>query len=145
VQTKGVTLEPFRPLEIGLSLGCGFVARGFASDIDHLADLIVQGVRHTGFSLIDVLQPCVSFNRLNTQAWYKERVYKVDSEANYNPADFISAFGKAREWGDRIPLGVIYRKEKPSYEELSGLSELDPLIEYEANTEEFEKALKKFI
>jgi 2-oxoacid:acceptor oxidoreductase, beta subunit, pyruvate/2-ketoisovalerate family len=144
VQTKGVALEPFKPLEIALSLGCGFVARGFANDIDHLADLVVQGVHHTGFSLIDVLQPCVSFNRLNTQAWYKERVYKLDSEAHYDPTDFSSAFSKAREWGDRIPLGVIYRNEKPSYEDLSGLSALDPLVEYEAGAEEFEKALKKF-
>jgi 2-oxoglutarate ferredoxin oxidoreductase subunit beta len=144
VQPRGVTLEPFRPLEVALSLGCGFVARGFANDPDHLAELIVQGVQHTGFSLIDVLQPCVSFNKLNTQAWYKERVYKVDSQADYNPTDFTAAFAKAREWGDTIPIGVLYRHEKPSYEELSGLSALKPLVEYEASAQEFESALKKF-
>jgi 2-oxoglutarate ferredoxin oxidoreductase subunit beta len=127
-----------------MTLGCGFVARGFANDSEHLADLIVQGVGHAGFSLIDVLQPCVSFNKVNTHAWYKERIYKLEGEPGYDPTDFSAAFAKARQWGERIPLGVIYRNEKPSYEELSGLSALKPLVDYEADSDEFEKMLKKF-
>ena len=64
VQPHGVIVEPFRPLALAISLGCGFVARGFAGHPDSLASLIVQGVEHKGFSLIDVLQPCVSFNKI---------------------------------------------------------------------------------
>jgi 2-oxoglutarate ferredoxin oxidoreductase subunit beta len=136
-------MEPFRPLEIALALGCGFVARGFSGDAERLADLIMQGVGHRGFSLIDVLQPCVSFNKVNTHAWYKERVYAVEEEAGYAPADLAAAFVKARQWGERIALGVLYRSDRPSYEELSGLSGLGPLVDYEADHAEFEKCLQK--
>jgi 2-oxoglutarate/2-oxoacid ferredoxin oxidoreductase subunit beta len=129
VQTKGVALEPVRPLELAIALGCGFVARGFAGETDHLASLIVQGVRHKGFALIDVLQPCVTYNRLNTFAWYRERVYKIDG-TSYDPADKAAAYVKAAEWGDRIPLGVIYKNEKPTYEEKTGLDAISPLVEH---------------
>jgi 2-oxoglutarate ferredoxin oxidoreductase subunit beta len=143
VQPRGVAMEPFRPLEIALALGCGFVARGFSGDAERLADLIVKGVGHAGFSLIDVLQPCVSFNKVNTHAWYKERVYAVEEEAGYAPADLAAAFVNARQWGERIALGVLYRSDRPSYEELSGLSGLGPLVDYEADPAEFEKCLQK--
>jgi 2-oxoglutarate ferredoxin oxidoreductase subunit beta len=129
VQTGGVIAGPVRPLELAIALGCGFVARGFSGEPDHLASLIVQGVEHRGFSLIDVLQPCVSFNRKNTFAWYKERIYKIDQE--HDPADIDAAFKKAREWGEKIPLGIMYRAEKPSYEDMSGIAGLRPLVEYE--------------
>jgi 2-oxoglutarate/2-oxoacid ferredoxin oxidoreductase subunit beta len=145
VQTHGVMLEPIRPLELALSLGCGFIARGFSSDSDHLSSLIVQGVRHRGFSLIDVLQPCVTYNKLNTQAWYKERVYKLEQETGYDCGDITAAFQKAREWGDHIPLGIIYRNEKPCYEEKTGLDSLKPLVEYEPEDVAFEEIMKKFL
>ena len=98
-----------------------FLARGFAGDIDHLTGLIEAGVRHHGFALIDILQPCVSFNHVNTFAWYKERVYKVEDE-KHDPSDWNAAMAKAMEWGDRIPTGVIYRNERPVYED--GLPQL---------------------
>lgn len=128
VQTTGVLAEPVKPLTLAISLGCGFVARGFSGEPDHLASLIVQGIGHRGFSLIDVLQPCVSFNKKNTFAWYKERIYKI--EKDHNAADIDAAFKKAREWGDHIPIGMFYNIEKPCYEDKSGLAGLKPLIEY---------------
>jgi hypothetical protein len=74
-------------------------------------------------ALVDVLQPCVTFNRKNTYDWYRERVYSL-AETDYDPGDRVAAFQKALEWGDRIPLGVIYRTELPSYEEqVAGLAE----------------------
>jgi 2-oxoglutarate/2-oxoacid ferredoxin oxidoreductase subunit beta len=75
-----------------------------------------------------VLQPCVTFNRLNTHAWYRERVYKLDG-TSHDPADKSMAYARAAEWGDRIPLGVIYKKEKPTYEDLTGLNAVPPLVE----------------
>jgi 2-oxoglutarate ferredoxin oxidoreductase subunit beta len=143
IQTHGVS-APIKPLLLALSLGCGFAARGYSDNIDHLASLIVQGVRHKGFSLIDVLQPCVSFNKLNTRAWYKERVYELDQEAGYDYTDFTSAFVKAGEWGERIPLGIIYRNEKPCFEENIGLDSLKPLVEYEPDDVEFEEIMMYF-
>lgn len=144
VQPKGVMAGAFRPLECAIALGCGFVARGFANDADHLASLIVQGVRHKGFSLIDVLQPCISFNKMNTQAWYRERIYKLEEETGYDCTDIIAAFQKSREWGDRIPLGILYRNENPCFEDTIGLGSLKPLVEYEPDEIDFGEVLKRF-
>ncbi len=127
VQPGGVILDPLRPLELAIAMGCGFVARGFSGDIDHLASLIVKGVAYKGFALIDVLQPCVSFNRTNTAAWYRERVYDVSAQPGYNASDKAAAYEKAEEWGERIPTGLIYYREKKSYGENSGLSAMPPL------------------
>ena len=144
VQTRGVATEPVKPLLLALSLGCGFVARGYSDDIEQLASLIVEGVRHKGFALIDVLQPCVSFNKLNTRKWYKERIYKLNSETGYDCYNIAAAFQKAGEWGEHIPLGIIYRNEKPSFEENIGLDSLKPLIDYEPEETDFEELMKEF-
>lgn len=114
-QPFGVFSEQFNSITLAVALNCSFVARGFAGDIDHLKTLIKEAVNHKGFSLIDILQPCVSFNKINTFDWYKQRVYKLDE--SYNPTDREVAFKKSLEWGDRIPLGVIYKTERPIFEE----------------------------
>jgi 2-oxoglutarate ferredoxin oxidoreductase subunit beta len=115
IQTAGVILEHLSPLALALSVGAGFVARGFAWDTDHLADLIFSGINYKGFALIDVLQPCVTFNKKNTYDWYSHRVYKLDS--SYKPADIGIAFQKSLEWGDRIPIGILYNVSKPTYDQ----------------------------
>ena len=127
-QPFGVIAQSFNPLTIALGLGAGFVARGFSGEIDHLSSLIQEAMEHKGFSLIDVLQPCVSFNRINTHQWYVERVYKLEEE-DYAPDDFHMALDKAREWGERIPIGIIYKEEKPSFtDQIPSLKE-GPLVE----------------
>jgi len=108
---------PMNPLLLAIASDCGFAARGFAGDIPHLANLIREGILHKGFALIDILQPCVSFNRVNTFQWYASRVYKIDDEAGYDPNDSMAAFQKAQEWGERIPIGIIYRTERPTRDE----------------------------
>ncbi len=127
VQPQGVILEPFAPLEMAIALGAGFVARGFTRESELLVETIVAGIEHKGFSLIDVLQPCVTFNKKNTYEWYSQRVYKLDG--SHNPSDKAQALQKAAEWGERIPLGIFFRQERPSYEEKSGLAALPPLVE----------------
>jgi 2-oxoglutarate/2-oxoacid ferredoxin oxidoreductase subunit beta len=144
-QPRGAASEPLRPLRLALALGCGFVARGFSGDTDHLTGLIGRAVGYKGFSLIDVLQPCVSFNKLNTYAWYKERVYPLEKNTGYDPSNISSAFEKAGEWGEKIPIGVIYQNPKPCFEESTGLSTLKPLVEYEPEESSFNELLKKFI
>jgi 2-oxoglutarate/2-oxoacid ferredoxin oxidoreductase subunit beta len=146
VQQNGVAIDPLRPLRLAIALGCGFVARGFSGEPDHLAGLIVEAVNHKGFSLIDVLQPCVSFNKLNTLSWYKERIYKLEQKTGYDSTDIVAAFNKAEEWGEMIPIGIIYRHEKPPFEEITGLSNLKPLVDYEPEelTKPFEEILKRF-
>ena len=107
----------FNPMVMALAAGAGFIARGFAGEPKHLADLIKQGVQHRGYALIDVLQPCVTFNKVNSYEWYRERIYHLEDEA-YDPGDRDTAWHKAHEWGERIPVGVLYRSEgHPVYED----------------------------
>jgi 2-oxoglutarate ferredoxin oxidoreductase subunit beta len=105
------------PLALAITAGATFVGRGFAGDIPHLVNLMKQGIRHKGFALIDILQPCVTFNHVNTFAWYKERVYKLEDVSGYDAGNKITAFEKAQEWGERIPIGIIYQREGMVFEE----------------------------
>lgn len=116
------------PLALAVAADCSFVARGFAGDPDHLAGLIAAAVRHPGFALVEILQPCVSFNKKNTFQWYQERVYKADETAGYDPADRASAFALALEWGVRIPLGIIYRRERETFDSYVGTAGREPLV-----------------
>jgi 2-oxoglutarate ferredoxin oxidoreductase subunit beta len=110
------------PVALALTAGATFVARGFAGQVKDLAGLVTEAIQHKGYALLDILQPCVTFNRKNTYNWYRERVYMLD-ETDYDPGDKVDAFKKALEWGDRIPLGVIYRTQRPTYDEqVAGLA-----------------------
>ena len=82
--------------------------------------------------------------KLNTWEWYNKRVYPLDQEQGYDCSDISAAFNKSREWGDRIPLGIIYRNEKPCFEEKNGLNSLKPLVEYEPDEINFEEIMKQF-
>ncbi|GAB60992.1 MAG: 2-oxoacid:ferredoxin oxidoreductase subunit beta [Candidatus Jettenia sp.] len=144
-QPEGVILEPLYPLEMAIAMGAGFVARGYALDLEHLSWLILEGIHYKGFALIDVLQPCVTFNKKNTFDWYSKRVYKINDDSSYNPQDKISAFRKASEWGDRIPIGIVYKTEKETYEERSGIKKRPPLVEEQIENIDIREALKEFI
>jgi 2-oxoglutarate ferredoxin oxidoreductase subunit beta len=121
-QPEGVFSAPFNPIAVAVAMQAGLVARGFSGMIDHLADLIQQGIAHQGFALIDILQPCVSFNKVNTFAWYKRRCYPLPKE--YDPADWETAMKTAMEWGDKIPLGIIYRNKRPPFGQRMGRGRL---------------------
>ncbi|KHK01227.1 2-oxoacid:ferredoxin oxidoreductase subunit beta [Desulfovibrio sp. TomC] len=112
-QPHGAPSQPFNPLAVAVTMGAGFVARGFAGDIEHLAGLIAAAVSHPGFALIDVLQPCVSFNKVNTYAWYKERCYRLGND--HDPADRRAALEKALEWGEKIPIGILWKSDRPPF------------------------------
>ena len=105
---RGSVEEPFRPLSLLLEAGASFLARGYTTKIDHLADLMVEAIEHEGFSFIDVLQPCVSFN--NTYKLYNEIVEVLD----YEPKTHEEALQIAKR-RDKLPIGVIYRTEKPVF------------------------------
>ena len=121
-QPEGVLSAPFNPIAVAVAMGAGFVARGFSGMVDHLADLIQGGIAHQGFALIDILQPCVSFNKVNTFAWYKERCYVLPAE--YDPTDWENAMKQAMEWGEKIPLGIIYRNTRPALGKRVGRGQL---------------------
>ena len=113
IQPGGVIAGAFNPLAVALSLGANFVARGFSGEGEQLSELIQAGIRHSGFALIDILQPCVSFNRLNTHKWYKDRIEPI--EESHDETDLIAALRLALGADERIPTGIYYRRESRSY------------------------------
>jgi len=137
--------QPLNPLALALASDVSFLARGFAGDIDHLSSILQMAITHQGFALVDILQPCVSFNRVNTFQWYRKRVYKLDEDKSYDPTDKMKAFAKVQEWPDRIPIGLIYRQERPVYEEqFHALKEL-PLVKQKLDPLDFEAHLDEFM
>ncbi len=126
---KGSIEDSINPIAIALAAGATFVSRGFAGDMKHLTWLIEQALLHRGYSMVDVFQPCVSFNKVNTYEWYQARVYKLQEEAGYDAADEGAAFSRALEWGDRIPIGIFYRSEgQPTYEDQLPVLKAGPLV-----------------
>lgn len=142
--TPGGAGAPLNPIAVAIAAGASFVGRGFAGDIEHLANLIRVGIEHKGFAFIDILQPCVSFNRINTHSWYRERVYKLDN-TDYDPGDMFTAFTKAQEWGSRIPIGIIYRKESPTFEKQLPALRKGPLVKQKTEPRQAEKLLDEFM
>lgn len=141
-QPEGVASAPFNPIAVAVAMQASFVARGFSGMIDHLAGLIEQAIAHEGFALIDVLQPCVSFNKVNTFAWYKKRCYALPEE--YDATDWQAAMQMAMEWGDKIPLGIIYRNQRTSFEKRFSVLRHGPLVGQDTNLAELKKILEKF-
>jgi 2-oxoglutarate ferredoxin oxidoreductase subunit beta len=121
-QPEGSFSASFNPVGVAVAMKAGFVARGFSDMTEPLADLIRQAISHTGFSLVDVLQPCVSFNRVNTRAWYRERCKPLPE--GYDPTDWHTAMETAQQWGETIPVGVIYRNTRPPFCERVGQGSL---------------------
>jgi 2-oxoglutarate/2-oxoacid ferredoxin oxidoreductase subunit beta len=116
LQPEGVRVPPLHALALAVAQDCSWVGRGFAGNVAHLTALYKDALTHKGFALLEVLQPCVTFNKVNTFKWYMDRVYEVDQEPDYDPGNELWAYQKAKEWGERIPIGVIYRHTRPLLE-----------------------------
>lgn len=110
-QPEGVRVEPFNPIATAIALRAGFVARSFSGMQDHLTEMIVQAMNYPGFALVDILQPCVTFNKVNTFAWYKKRCQEVPPD--HDPTDWQAAMRLAYEWQERIMIGVIFKCSRP--------------------------------
>ncbi|WP_272699675.1 2-oxoacid:ferredoxin oxidoreductase subunit beta [Desulfovibrio sp. Fe33] len=111
-QPEGNRSDAFNPVSVAVAMKAGFVARAFSGEPEHLSEVIREAMAYKGFSLVDILQPCVSFNKVNTYGWYSQRVYFPQ---NHDPSDWGAAMVLSEEFGDRIPLGIIYRAEKPVF------------------------------
>jgi 2-oxoglutarate ferredoxin oxidoreductase subunit beta len=110
----GSITPPLNPIAHAIIANGSFVARGFAGDPKHLQSLIVEAVKHKGFGYVDVFQPCVTFNYLNTYDWFRQRVYKLQ-DTGHDHTDKQKALEKSFEWSDRIPIGIFYKEERPTY------------------------------
>jgi len=109
-QPFGALSAQLNPLALAIALDCSFVARGYVGDMDFLQHLMTEAINHRGFALVDIFQPCVSFNKINTYSWFNKRVYKLDD--SYDPEDRVGAFRASLEWGDKIPTGIFYRNKR---------------------------------
>lgn len=118
---------PVNPLTLAISSGATYISRGFAGDPPHLRKLIAGAIAHKGFALVDVLQPCVTFNHVNTNTFYKERLYRLE-EAEHDMGNRIAAYERGLEWGDRIPIGLFLRERRPTYEDEVATIKNMPLV-----------------
>ena len=131
------------PLTQALTSHVSFVARTFAGEPKQMKDILVQAIKHDGFALVDVLQPCVSFNRVNTYEFYKKRVYKLEDE-NHDTSNWKSAYVKAEEWGEKIPIGLLYKEDRPTYENSFPALKKGPLVDQPLERD-LEKLFKEFM
>ena len=106
LQVDGVISRPFEPLAVALTQGASFVARGFSQDVPELKKILAAAIRHRGYALVDILQPCVTFNRVNTAQWFREHSYYLDE--NHDPTDPDQALQKIRN-GSKMALGILFR------------------------------------
>lgn len=143
VQPSGNINEPLNPLAIAITAGAGFVARSFSGDKEHLTNIMMEAIKHKGYALVDILQPCVSFNKINTFQWYNKRVYKLDE--SYDCTDKFGAIKKSMEWGDRIPLGILYKEEKSTYhDKVDFLSGKESLLDKSHDLNRIKQFMKEF-
>lgn len=145
VQVHGVCLEPFNPLAVAIALNASFVARANAQDREQTKDLMKRAIAHKGYALLDILQPCVTYNKLNTHQWFKEHTYYLDE--SHDPHDRMAAFQKATE-SERLPLGVFYLSpDKPSFEDHTGVYRDDsrPLYERRVDVEKLRGLMESLV
>lgn len=143
LQYEGVKVEPVKPLALSLTMGAGFVARGFSGDIPHLVELMKEAILYKGYAHLDILQPCVVWNKVNTYQWYKDRVYKLPDDYDYT--DFDLAYKKALEFGDEIPIGILYKVERETYEDrFEFIRNGKPLVDVKLDPMDAEKLMNDF-
>ena len=114
-QPHGTQSSAFNPVAVAVAMRASFVARAFSGRQDHLAEVLRRALAHPGFALVDILQPCVSFNKINTFKWYSDRCVQLPSA--YDSSDWPKAMETASVWGDQIPIGVLYEETRPTYED----------------------------
>jgi 2-oxoglutarate ferredoxin oxidoreductase subunit beta len=136
--------EPLNPIALAIASNASFVARSFSADTEHLSKMIVMAIQHKGFALVDIFQPCVTYNHVNTYQFYQTHLYKLEDDKSYNMTDRVGAFKKALEWGDKIPIGLFYRVERPVFEETLEASKGVPLVKQKIDPLIFEKLLDEF-
>lgn len=148
-----VVEPPLNALSLALAAGATFVARGFAGDTKLETELLTEAIQHRGFSILDSMQPCVTFNRKNTYSWFYDRLYKLDK--SYDPTDKHAAYAKTEQWPlkhvvkegekEQIPMGIIYKENRPTWED--GIPQIveKPLVNQDATKRDITSLLKMLL
>ncbi len=140
---RGVFEQAVNPIALALASEAAFVSRGYAGDVPHLTELLKQAITFPGFALVDVLQPCVAWNQVNTYDFYKKRVYKLE-DAGHDPEDLGAAYERAEEWEERIPIGIFHRRERAVYRENFPFLEGEPLSRRRLGDTDISELMKEF-
>jgi len=119
----GSVENAINPIPLAIAGGATYVARGYTGQVKHLVELIKGGIQHRGFSLIDVFSPCVTFNRDNTQDYFKQRIQKLEDQG-HDPTDFHAAIDRGYDWGETIPIGLFWKRD-----DLPALDQLEPVLD----------------
>jgi 2-oxoglutarate/2-oxoacid ferredoxin oxidoreductase subunit beta len=143
--TPNGALDPLNPMALALATNASFVARSYSADTDHLTKMIKMGIQHKGFALIDIFQPCVTFNHVNTYQFYQSHLYKLEDDQSYDPTDRVAAFKKALEWGEKIPIGLFYKIDRPVLEENLPVARDVPLVKQKLDPLKIEPLLDEFM
>lgn len=140
----GLIEVPINPIALALAADASFVARGFAGRLDELVDLMVAAIKHEGFSFMDIFQPCVTFNKLDTYTSYYGSVYALAESAGYDSRNKTAALAKALESG-KLPLGIFYQDTtRPQYQaELSYLK--GSLLRTRSDSRDITQLMREFI
>ncbi len=141
----GVIEEPFNPLAIALASGATFVARTFVGEFDHIKQVMAQALLHKGFAVVDIFQPCVTFNQKNTYEWFQKRVYKINDDPGYNVSDKSAAFYLVTSRQEKLPIGIFYREERPTYEGEVTQIQKETLVRQFRNSVDIAKMLADFV
>lgn len=135
--------EPLNPVQLAIAAGATFVARAYEGDLEHLKEIMIRANAHQGFAVIDVLQPCVTFNHVYTHIFYQQNIYKLGRE--HDVKNRAAAYQKALEWGlKKIPVGIIYEEELPSYEAQTPQLKAGALVEKKIKKRNLDKLLDKY-
>ena len=140
----GAPMEPVAVLGLAIESGATFVARGFTARQEELADLMVEAISHKGFAVLDIIQPCVTWNRQLTWSYYNERVYSL-VEAGHDETDKMNAIERANEFGEKIPLGILYRDIAPDLSAGLAIPEDGRLKDHETDLNALQEIIDRFI
>ena len=144
VQTTGNINSPMNPMLLAIAAGGTFVARAFTGEKDHLVSIMKRAILHKGYSLVDILQPCISFNKVNTFGYYRQRVYKLSDD--YDPSNKLAAMERAMEFDEKIPIGVLYESQgRTLHEKNPVLSSGGPLLHRSREMSLVEKYAAEFV
>ena len=110
----GVKYSRFNPAAVAISLGCSLVVRTHTGNLKHMVEMMELAIRHRGFAFVEILQPCVTYNKINTLKWYRDMAYDILDVDGYDPFDKFKAWEKAQEWEEGFPIGVLFRVDLPT-------------------------------
>jgi 2-oxoglutarate/2-oxoacid ferredoxin oxidoreductase subunit beta len=134
--------EGVNPMALAITMGTTYAARGYAYEVKHLQELIVNGVKHKGFSFIDIFQPCSTYNKIQTIAWYKQMLVKME-EIGHDPTNKEEAMKKAM-MTEKLPIGLFFKEERATYED--GVPQIaeTPLVQQDINNVDIKGMLDRF-